>query len=195
MFPRIRRQVYANAIILTELGFVQSKSKPWLFLFHLPDGVVFANFGSTKEVAIWDNPAALIHWELRARSDRLEELLVGEVLARCRAVGATVRVSFYDGVFDRQKRPVGNSLTDRVDRTVLDGLLAEAAHAFSETELRLAQGRQAMEKDQRAATLREQAARAEKERQRREAVANRRRAEQEQWKQLNEWIKERSTES
>ena len=194
MFTHIRRQVYANAIILTELGFVQSKTKPWLFLFHLPDGVVFANFGSTEEVAIWKNPAALIHWDLGAQSDRLNALLVEGLLARCRAVGAHVRVSFYDGMFDQQRRPVGNSLTDGVDGAVLDGLLAEAARIFSETELRLIQIRQAMEA-QRAAIFREQAARAEKERQRREAVANERRAEREQWKQLNKWIKEQSTES
>ena len=36
MFPRIRQQVYANAIILTQLGFVQAQRKPWLSLFRLP---------------------------------------------------------------------------------------------------------------------------------------------------------------
>ena len=107
MYPRIRQQVYANAIILAELGFVQTERKPWLFFFRLPGGVVFANFGSTEEVAIWEDPAALIHWKLNRYSEELESVVVEGVLARCRAAGANVRVSFYDRMLDQQEDPAG----------------------------------------------------------------------------------------
>ena len=58
MYPHVRRSVQQNAVILRRMGFVQSETKPWLFLLRLPDraGVVYANFGSTEEVAIWEDP-------------------------------------------------------------------------------------------------------------------------------------------
>ena len=192
MFPRIRQQVYANALILTELGFVQAKQKPWLFLFRLPGGVFFANFGSTEEVAIWEDPAAFIHWKLDRYSEEMESTLVEGVLARCRAAGAEMRVSFYNRMFDGQENPAGNSLPDGVDRTVLNGLLAEAARSFPEAERRLAQGREAAKKAEHTAALREQVVQAEAERRRQEAAEDRKRAEREQWAHLNEWFKDRS---
>lgn len=193
MFPNTRQQVYANAIILAELGFVQAERKPWLFFSQLPSGVVFANFGSTEEVAIWENPAALIHWKLDRYSVELESAVVEGVLARCRAAGADVRVSFYDRMLDQQEDVARTSPTDSVDRTVLNVLLAEAARSFPEVEQRIEQGREAAKEAEHANALREQVAQADAKRQRQEAADSRSRAEQEQWAQLNEWIKERSS--
>ena len=103
MYPRVRWQVRRNAAILQRLGFVQCNEKPWLFRFRLPErcGTVYANFGSTKEVPIWEDPSALIHWQLRGRSVAEEDALVPQLLRTCRAAGAEVRVSFYDQRFDR----------------------------------------------------------------------------------------------
>ena len=193
MFPNTRQKVYTNAIILTELGFVQAERKPWLFFSQLPGGVVFANFGSTEEVAIWENPAALIHWKLDRYSVELESAVVEGVLARCRAAGADVRVSFYDRMLDQQEDVARTSPTDSVDRTVLNVLLAESARSFPEVEQRIVQGREAAKEAEHANALREQVAQAEAKRQRQEAADSRNRAEQEQWAQLNEWIKERSS--
>ena len=184
MFPRIRQQVYANAIILTVLGFVQAQRKPWLFLFRLPGGVFFANFGSTEEVAIWEDPAAYVHWKLDKYSGEMESALVEGVLARCRAAGAEVRVSFYNRMFDGQENPAGNSLPDGVDRTVLTGLLAEAARSFPEAERRLAQGREATKKA-------EQVAQAEAERRRQEATEDRKSAQMKDWDSFDEWFRSR----
>ena len=102
MYPRVRREVQRNAAILRRMGFVQSGGKPWLFRFQLPEGcgVVFANFGSTEEVPLWEDPSALIHWKLHKRSDEEEEALVKQLLRMCRSAGAKVRVSFYDRHFD-----------------------------------------------------------------------------------------------
>ena len=103
MYPRVWRRVHRNAAILQRLGFVQSNGKPWLFRLQLPKGcgVIFANFGSTEEIAIWDDPSALIHWQLTERSEAEEQALAQQLLQTCRAVGAEVRVSFYDQGFDQ----------------------------------------------------------------------------------------------
>ena len=169
---------------LTQLGFVQAQRKPWLSLFRLPGGVFFANFGSTEEVAIWEDPAALVHWKLDRYSGEMESALVEGVLARCRAAGAEVRVSFYNRMFDGQENPAGNSLTDGVDRTVLNRLLAEAARSFPEAERRLAQGREATKKA-------EQVAQAEAERRRQEAAEDRKRAQLKDWDSFDEWFRSR----
>ncbi len=135
MFSHIRRRVYTNAIILTELGFTQAKNKPWLFLFRLPGGgAVFANFGATEVVPIWEDPAALIHWKLDGHSEEMEAAVVEGVLARCRAAGADVRVSFFNLVFDQQDGPVETNPTGSVDRRVLNKLLAQADRTFPETD-------------------------------------------------------------
>lgn len=97
MFPQVRRRVFRNAAILLGLGFVQAKEKPWLLLYRLPEGcgLIFANFGSSDEVPIWEDTSALIHWQLNGRSEVEEHALVPLVLAICREAGAEVRVSFY----------------------------------------------------------------------------------------------------
>ncbi len=101
MFPHVRQQVYANARVLTDLGFIQAAKSPWLFRFPLPGGgVIFANFGSTEEVPIWESTAALIHWQLEEHNSEIESALVEGILSRCRAAGADVRVSFYNQRFD-----------------------------------------------------------------------------------------------
>lgn len=103
MYSHIRRAVHRNAVILRRLGFIQTKTKPWLFALRLPGGcgVVYANFGSTEEVAVWEDTSALIHWQLNGRSDAEEQALVLQLLQACRRAGADVRVSFYNQHLDQ----------------------------------------------------------------------------------------------
>lgn len=103
MYPQVRRRVFQSAAILLDLEFVQAREQPWLFFYRLPEncGVVYANFGSTEEVPIWADTSAFIHWQLKGRSEVEEHALVPLVLATCRAVGAEVRVSFYNRRFDQ----------------------------------------------------------------------------------------------
>ena len=103
MYPRVWRRVLQNAAILQRLGFVQSNEKPWLFRHRLPKGcgVVFANFGSTEEIALWEDPSALVHWQLKERSGAEEHALIQQLLQTCRAAGVEVRVSFYNREFDQ----------------------------------------------------------------------------------------------
>ena len=196
MFPRIRRRVYANAIVLTELGFAQAKDKPWLFLYRLPGGgVVFANFGSTEEVPIWKDTAALIHWKLDNYSEEKGSALIQGVLKRCRRAGADVRVSFYDWSFDQQEDPMEINPTKTVDRSVLSKLLAEADRVFPESQREVEQFREAVKEPERVQIEREQAERVEVARQRQEEQVNRIKATQEQWDKLNEWFRKRSSSS
>ncbi len=123
MYPHVRKAVFANATILSSLGFVQARQKPYLFLYKLPKGAVFANFGSTEEVPIWEDTSALIHissnsvppecgecdacehghteccWPCFEQASIKDPLIQG-VLDRCRAAGAKVRVSFYERNYD-----------------------------------------------------------------------------------------------
>ena len=177
---------------MTELGFVQAKQKPWLFLFRLPGGVFFANFGSTEEVAIWEDPAAFIHWKLDRHSEDMESALVEGVLARCQRAGAHVRVSFYNRMFDQREGPVENGPIEGVDRTVLNNLVAEAARSFPKEERRLAQAREAARNAEEAEREREERMQAEAARIRREVADSGRKIEQEQWAQLNEWFRRRT---
>ena len=102
MYPRVWRKVRHSAAILQRLGFLQSDTKPWLFSIRLPEGrgVVFANFGSTEEVPLWEDASALVHWRLAGSSEDEERELVRQLLDACRTAGAEVRVSFYNQHFD-----------------------------------------------------------------------------------------------
>ena len=128
-----RRRVYANAIVLTELGFVQTQKKPWLFRLGITGvGTIFANFGSTEEVPIWEDSAAMVHWTLENLSDELESLLIPELLDKCRKEGAEVRVSFYNRHYDQRDDNGGNDPTQKVNRDVLHKLLTESDRLFHE---------------------------------------------------------------
>ena len=192
MFSDIRRRVYVNAMILSELGFVQAQKSPWLFVFRLSSGVIFANFGSTEEVAIWEDTSALIHWKLDEQSEEMESELVKGVLARCRAAGAEVRVSFYNLMFD-QKDDAGEADPPAdADREVLNNLLAEASRIYPETERRLTQAREAARETERESLARQEANEAEASRLRQQDSDSRKRAEREQWAEFNEWFKKQS---
>ena len=193
MFSDIRRRVFVNAIILTELGFVQAQRSPWLFVFRLSGGVFFANFGSTDEVAIWEDTSALIHWSLDEHSEEMKSELVNRVLTRCRAAGAEVRVSFYNLIFDQQQDPGEADLVAGADGVVLNKLLAEASRIYPETERRLTQAREAARETERESLARQQANEAEASRLRQQESDSRKRAEREQWAELNEWFKKQST--
>lgn len=164
-----------------------------MFLFRFSGGIIFANFGSTDEVAIWEDTSALIHWKLDGRNKGMESELAKGVLARCRAAGASVRVSFYNSMFDYQEDARENGLPSPVNAEVLNRLLAEAAQSYQKTERRLREAREAAKEAQRAERARLEAKEAESSRLRQQDSDSRKRAEDEQWAELNEWFKRQST--
>ena len=119
IYPHVRRKVFANAEMLTSIGFTQANRKAHLFLYTLPKGAVFADFGSTEEVPIWEDTSALIYLSKDAlptgcgtcddcnyghteccrpcsEQESVKRHLIQGVLDRCGVAGAEVRVSFYD---------------------------------------------------------------------------------------------------
>lgn len=103
MHRPVQQAVFKNAAVLRRLGFTQSAKKPWLFVLPLPEnrGVFYANFGSTPEVPIWEDTSALIHWQIKERSETKKAELIQRLLSTCRAAGADVRVSFYHMRYDQ----------------------------------------------------------------------------------------------
>ena len=107
MSPGTIRQIQKSPFILLAMGFTQQTNKPWLFRYRLPHGSgnVYADFGSTEEVAVWEDPAALVYCYLKEESDVRHDALLPLVLERCDAAGADVRVSFYNQHLDQRARP------------------------------------------------------------------------------------------
>ena len=74
MFVTTQRKVFANAIILTELGFEQSKKKPYIFykiIYRTPgppyrtqDVTIFADLGGSEEPPIYKDTAASLYTSL-----------------------------------------------------------------------------------------------------------------------------------
>ena len=161
-------------------------------MFGLSGGVFFANFGSTDEVAIWEDTSALIHWKLDGHIEEMESELVNGVLSRCRAAGTEVRVSFYNLIFDQHEDIGEADLVAGTDGVVLNKLLAESARIYPETERRLAQAREAARNAERESLARQEANELEASRLRQQDSDSRKRAEREQWAELNEWFKSQS---
>ena len=65
MYPRTQRKVFANAIILTELGFVQhNPQKPWLFRYPIHEKqnvILYTDLGGSDVVPIYDDTAAMLY--------------------------------------------------------------------------------------------------------------------------------------
>ena len=131
MFPHIRAQVFASAIVLAELGFIQAREKPWLFYYKTTWGPIFADFGSTEDIAIWEDPSALIHWRLKC-PDELEALVVEAALTKCRDAGASVRTSFYISSFDTAPNTEQIHPIEQVSKECLADLMKEASRNEAE---------------------------------------------------------------
>ena len=63
IYPKLFRILQENGRILAALGYVESQRKPNLFLYKIPEGVLFANMRGTPEVAMWDDQRPLSHWK------------------------------------------------------------------------------------------------------------------------------------
>ena len=65
MYPQTQRRVFANAIILAELGFEQhNQKKPWLFRYPIHKGrevILYADLGGSDVVPIYEDTAAMLY--------------------------------------------------------------------------------------------------------------------------------------
>ena len=82
MFPNTKRKVFANAIILTEVGFRQhNPSKPWLFQFLINKKekvILEADLGGSDVVPINKDSVARLY----AYGESLSDDITGSTLRR-----------------------------------------------------------------------------------------------------------------
>ena len=191
MYPRVRRQVYANAIILTELGFRQSPKNPHVFWFRFPNGCcAFANFGSFVK-PIWEDTRALITCNVKGYSDELESFLIETVAAKCRKAGVGVMISLGSNHPDRQNSPPRNNAAKQVNGEILNRLLVESERIYDETVGQAAQSQERPEETQNTEAVRERDELRVKRHFQQLEKAKQRRAEQEARAEFQEWVAER----
>ena len=191
MYPHVRRQVYANAIILTEMGFRQSPKNPHVFWFRLPDGCcVFARFDSFVK-PIWEDTRALITCAVKDYSDELESFLIDTVAAKCRKAGLGVMVSLESDHPDQQNPPPRNNVAKLVNKEVLSNLLAESDRICHETERQAEQSLERPEETQSTDEVRERDEWVVKRHFQQVEKAKKRRAEQEERADFQEWVAKR----
>ena len=143
MFEQVQRRVFANAVILTELGFTQHNSKkPWLFRhpIHRKKNVwLYADLGGSDIVPIYKDTAAMVYafgGPLFDEDDdgaycctgtRISNYLVREGGKRLHQIGVDIRFGFEappDVAFDnRPMHPKGAEVL--VDSRMLTPIIRE----------------------------------------------------------------------
>ena len=108
IFMKTQRKVFANAIILTELGFIQSNpaKKPWLFTKTIRktpdvrtlDVIIYADLGGTGVIPIYEDTAALFYTSLEfegpLKDPDMNAYIVQKFGERLQKEGVQVRISF-----------------------------------------------------------------------------------------------------
>lgn len=137
MYPQTQKRVFAAAIIITELGFVQHNSqKPWLFRYpiHKREQVfLYADLGGSDVVPIYKDTAAMLyafgpslhdddeygHAECCSGSP-ISHYIIEEAGKRLQQFGVDVRTGF---IAPEQIERVGVHPLKEVDNSVLSRLI------------------------------------------------------------------------
>jgi len=127
LYPRIRRQLYAMAIILMEMGFLQSKKNPSIFWFGILDNryCVYADLGwyyHPKDDIIWRDPKVLIECNVNEADEDFKSFLLNAVYVKL--CDAELAAEAYET--GKRSEYSGNNAEGLVDKRILDKLLAEA---------------------------------------------------------------------
>ena len=101
MWGKVKSAVRRNALILAEMGFVQSRPKPWLFYYRIPGGTIFAHLSSTDVIPIWQCQTPMIFMRYRQPPPDAYEALLRDAIRRValyllNQTPAGGRVSFHD---------------------------------------------------------------------------------------------------
>ena len=141
MYPQTQRRVFANAIILTELGFEQhNQRKPWLFRYAIhndQDVTLYADLGGSDVVPIYEDTAAMLyvfgqslyddddtgHAECCTGSP-ISRYIVVEAASRLQQFGVDVRTGFMSPVHIERLEP--NPL-EAIDHELLARLVSAKA--------------------------------------------------------------------
>ena len=142
MFPYVRKRVYANAIILTELGFKQARTNKWVFYFRVPvNGVIFAGLDGDIDTPIWKRPGVNISGKFPIECScevcdyghpcccpiirEYNEEITGKVKEKLRAAHV-VLLDDCDGSMDNSRHPKYGEVLRYVRSSVLSKLLDDA---------------------------------------------------------------------
>jgi hypothetical protein len=103
IYNSVRGRLWRYGEALVRLGFRQADVKPYLFSLLGSKGVVFADFGGTDVIPIWEDNSAYIYWQLDC-PDWQKRQIITRVRRRCGDADVPTRLSFYeemepDGLF------------------------------------------------------------------------------------------------
>ena len=100
MYPKTQKFVFANAIILTELGFKQhNPEKPWLFRFkiHEEGKYIYADLGGNTDVPIYRDTAAMLYAPDLEDDNHLAQYAVEQFAHTLLSHGVNMRVGVRSG--------------------------------------------------------------------------------------------------
>ena len=123
MYPKTQFLVFANAIILTEMGFSQSNlKKPHLFkcvIRQNPQIALYADLGGSDVVPIYEDTAAMLY-VFDVEEPELEQYIVDKFGKMLQAQGVQVRTGFESHAYfeEREVDP-----TRHVQRAMLNGVI------------------------------------------------------------------------
>ena len=124
MYPRVQATVFANAIILTEMGFVQHNAdKPHLFSYRIADSSrthLYADLGGSNVVPIYKDTAAMLYIPILQEDPELDQYAVDRFGWALQQAGVNVRTGFESRARIEQKDV---DPTRHVSRTILDRLV------------------------------------------------------------------------
>ncbi len=124
MFPWVQRRVFANAVILTELGFRQhNTSKPHLFRYSIgknPTRFLYADLGGSDVIPIYEDTSALLYIPDLEDEPDLEQYVISVFGERLQKNGAEVRTGFESTATLDQK---DTDPTRYVRKTVIDSMI------------------------------------------------------------------------
>ena len=97
MYWRVRQRVFSAALIVAQLGFKQTKQKPWLFVqSETPLATLFVDFGASERRVLWRDASAQVYSSMRFQENNDQMLrAIGEaeeiIARRLRDLGANVK--------------------------------------------------------------------------------------------------------
>ena len=134
MFPRVQRMVFANAVILTEMGFEQQNpDKLHLFRFCIRRSsrvFIYGDLGGSEDVPIYRDTSVMLYAP-DLNDSELEEYAVNVFGKKLQEAGASVRVGF-EAHMDFESRHVDPTM--HVDMRLVSPIISDASIREMETQ-------------------------------------------------------------
>ncbi|MHA1962714.1 MAG: hypothetical protein ACW99U_21200 [Candidatus Thorarchaeota archaeon] len=97
IYPKTWKEMCRKAQVLLSSGYVESSSKPNLFLQKHENGVFFADMRGTEAVMIWEDPCPLFYWRFSEKTPKWKQRrIIKHEMRKLHADGCECRLSFYE---------------------------------------------------------------------------------------------------